>query len=132
MRALRIWAAALLVLAGGGARAAVPESWRAFGTAAGAQLQAELADTDDPAVARLHRFIEAEGAKTPGAPLPAPIVRLWFDRDGRVKRAAFASLGDARLDADLRGLLMGHPMRVTPPAGMKQPLVLRLHLAVAS
>lgn len=139
MRIFRLTAIALLLFtaAGPAARAAdpgaVPPAWSAFAAQVSLHLQQELGDAQDPAATRLHQFLDAQAAKDPSAPPPAPVVRLWFKgRNGRIAQATFASLGDPQADQDLRRMLTAHPVGAAAPHGMRQPLVLRLRLTYPS
>lgn len=54
-------------------------------------------------------------------------LQLWIGRNGVVGRAApLAGTGDARRDAALTGLMTGLVMDAPPPAGLPQPVLIRL------
>jgi protein TonB len=54
-------------------------------------------------------------------------VRLWFNQSGVVTKIEMAqSTGDARRDADIQTCAMGARILTNPPAGMPQPLTIRV------
>lgn len=106
----------------------IPQHWISYANLAGNQLQSTLSDPADAVVQRLHAWMQARLLRE-GAPPPPPlVVRVWVAADGRVERVAFASLGDAQADADLRALLTAQPLSEAPPRDMAQPMVLQLTL----
>jgi len=112
---------------------AIPPHWISYAQLVGNQLQDRLGDAQNEAVVRLHAWMQErilkEGQIAPPAPL---VVRLWIAADGGVRRLAFASLGQAQADADLRAVLTAEPLSEPPPRDMRQPMVLQLSLAFAT
>jgi hypothetical protein len=53
------------------------------------------------------------------------VVRAWLNPDGTVERVSFATLKDAKADADLRAILTRGNIGEAPPPEMLQPLNLR-------
>jgi len=114
------------------AQAAVPQHWISYAQLASNQFQAWLSDPENEAVVRLHESLQARMLDSGGQPPEPVVVRVWVDVDGRVYRVEFATLGDARADADLRGVLTAQPLSEPPPRDMRQPMVLRLKLDFAA
>lgn len=107
----------------------VPQPWIVYAQLVGHQFQAWL-EADDDAANQLHQYLEDRilNAKDDAPPPPAVVIRAWIGADGRVTRVEFDSLGDAQADAILHRLLSGHLISEPPPADMRQPLRVRLHL----
>jgi len=95
----------------------------AYATAVGGQLQQRLQQEQDPQAQRVLQWLQAH----PDTPTPLP-VSVWIAADGRISKLEFHSLGDARVDADLRATLQAAPLQAAPPADMRQPLRLGLML----
>src|SRR5262249_6813970 len=56
-----------------------------------------------------------------------PLLWIWSDPNGRIKRVQLASsTGDAQLDAAMREVLGGLVLRVPPPKGMPMPINIRM------
>lgn len=109
----------------------VPRHWLDYAGAASRQFQAWLGDADDQRVQRLHAWLQQRDTndRLMGHPVPV-VVQVWIAPDGVVHRLQFDSLGQAQADDDLRALLLRR--LPTPPADMRQPLVLQLSLDHAS
>ncbi|GAB3056648.1 YbaB/EbfC family DNA-binding protein [Stenotrophomonas tumulicola] len=124
---LRLFAGAAMAAAAGTlpVQAQVPEHWISFATMAGEHLQARLGSAPDTLIARLQQRTDAAHTGEAARQL---VVRLWIADDGKITRSDFDSLGDARVDADLRALLAAEPLPQAPPPDMLQPLVLGLKL----
>jgi len=106
----------------------VPQPWIAYAQLCGRQFQAWL-ENDDDAANQLHHYLEDRILNAKGdAPPAAIVIRAWIDPTGAVTRVAFDTLGDPNADALLRRLLTTHPITEPPPADMRQPLRVRLHL----
>ncbi|EMI47778.1 hypothetical protein C405_19614 [Stenotrophomonas maltophilia AU12-09] len=101
-----------------------PAHWMAYATAVGGQLQQRLQQEQDPQAQRVLEWLQAH----PDTPTPLP-VSLWIAADGHISKLEFDSLGDARVDADLRATLKAAPLQAAPPADMRQPLRLGLALS---
>ncbi|MEI2415511.1 YbaB/EbfC family DNA-binding protein [Orrella sp. JC864] len=115
------------------AQAAVPQHWISYAQLASNQFQAWLSDPEDPAVVRLHERLQQRMLEENRAGLPEPVVvRVWVAASGQVERVEFNTLGDVQADADLRGVLSARPLSEPPPRDMRQPMVLRLRLDVAT
>lgn len=136
-RGLRALGAALLALLGAGAAAQsqplpaahAPQAWVAYAQGVGQQFQTAL-EGESPEAQRFHAFLElraASDSEAGGAP-PMLSVKVWLDASGHIVRVAFAPLGNQQADDDLRTLLLAQSAGV-PPRGMRQPLVVRLHLS---
>lgn len=124
--------AMLTGLPGMPARAAatdIPPSWVAYAQLVGQQFQSWI-EADDPEADRFHQYLDVRMSEADAThpPLSTILVRAWIGPDGSVTRVLFDSMGDARADAALRGLLAGHPLRDPPPPGLRQPLRVRLHI----
>ena len=118
------WVLGLLALGSNGASAQdAPAHWMAYAAAVGGELQQRLHRQQDPQVQRVLAWLQGH----PHAPAPLP-VSLWIGADGRIWKVEFDSLGDARVDADLRATLQAAPLPAAPPADMRQPLRLGLVL----
>nr|WP_229766006.1 hypothetical protein [Stenotrophomonas sp. HMSC10F07] len=100
-----------------------PAHWMAYATAVGGQLQQRLQQEQDPQAQRVLQWLQAH----PDTPTPLP-VSVWIAADGHISKLEFDSLGDARVDADLRATLQAAPLQAAPPADMRQPLRLGLVL----
>lgn len=126
---LRLFAGVAMAAAAGSlpvqAQPQVPEHWISFATMAGEHLQARLGSAPDTLIARLQQRTDAAHTGEAARQL---VVRLWIADDGKITRSDFDSLGDARVDADLRALLAAEPLPQAPPPDMLQPLVLGLKL----
>lgn len=100
-----------------------PAHWMAYAAAVGGQLQQRLQQEQDPQAQRVLEWLQAH----PDTPTPLP-VSVWIAADGHISKLEFDSLGDARVDADLRATLQAAPLQAAPPADMRQPLRLGLVL----
>lgn len=107
-----------------------PVSWTAYAARLSQEIQVRLALQTDPAVRRLHAYLDARAARTPQAPPPSVVVRVWLDAAGRITQVFAETLGDAAADEDLRAVLVGLATGAAPPEDMRQPVVLRLSLAI--
>ena len=117
-----------LAVAGSAAAAdAIPAHWMAYANLTSETLAQQLARADDPRVERLQAWLAGRGE----AATATLTVSLWIDENGRITDSRFVSLGDAAVDADLRGLLNSAPLPSAPPADMRQPLNLGLSLQPA-
>ncbi|AJK50024.1 hypothetical protein BGL_2c19600 [Burkholderia plantarii] len=109
---------------------AAPAAWVSYAQQVGQQFQTALATGGDTA-ARIEQTLGDRVGTASGtdaaAALPAVALRAWIGDDGAVTRLEFESLGDAQADASLRRLLTGVRL-APPPAGMLQPLRVRLQL----
>ncbi|CAB3643411.1 hypothetical protein LMG24238_00493 [Paraburkholderia sediminicola] len=136
-RGLRALGAALFALLGAGAQAQsqpvpaaqAPQAWVAYAQGVGQQFQTALEGASAEAQ-RFHAFLELRAASDSEAGSAPPMlsVKVWLDASGHIVRVAFAPLGDQQADDDLRTLLLAQSAGV-PPRGMRQPLVVRLHLS---
>ena len=136
---LRALGAALLALFGAGAHAQsqpvpaaqAPQAWIAYAHQVSEQFQSAL-EGESPEAQRFHAFFEkraASGSDGQVADMPPVLsIKAWFDPSGHVVRVVFTPLGDEQADADLRTLLLEQAAGI-PPRGMRQPLVVRLHLS---
>jgi hypothetical protein len=106
----------------------VPATWARYATAVSHQLQAELANSQDPAATRLHRFFDDMAKTNPNTPPPAPIIRLWIGENGKITHAEFASLGSGQANADLGQIILNTKLQQIPPTSLPPPLILRLQL----
>jgi hypothetical protein len=140
-RGLRAFGAALLALFGAGAlaqsqqpvpAAQAPQAWIAYAHQVSQQFQNAL-EGESPEAQRFHAFFEQRAASDGHvADMPAVLsVKAWFDAGGHVVRVVFAPLGNEQADADLRTLLLEQSAGI-PPRGMRQPLVVRLHLSATA
>lgn len=107
----------------------VPVSWTRYAQLVQYMLGEWLSDGSTEAQ-RLHNFLQnrlldTEADAPPENRLP---VSLWIDSAGEIKKAAFAPLGDAQADSDLRTLLEERRLGEAPPEGMLMPLQLNLRL----
>lgn len=101
--------------------------WMAYANQTSETLAQQLARADDPRVERLQAWL----AGRRDAATATLTVSLWIDESGRITDSRFVSLGDAAVDADLRGLLNSTPLPSAPPTDMRQPLNLGLSLQPA-
>jgi hypothetical protein len=106
--------------------AKAPPSWGQFAKLV--QYRFETWISADEAVAnRFRSNLTNQAGKEDGPPL-ALTVRAWLNPDGTVERVSFATLKDARADADLRTILTRGNIGEAPPPEMLQPLNLRFSL----
>lgn len=122
------WLAGLLALSWACTAASAPpapQHWLDYAGSASLQFQAWLSDDADERVQRLHAWLRQRDTndRLMGGTVPV-VVQVWIAPDGAVQRLEFASLGQSQADADLRALLARR--LATPPADMRQPLVLQL------
>ncbi|MDR3005987.1 MAG: hypothetical protein LBV14_17355 [Acidovorax sp.] len=110
------------------AQPSVPAHWVAYAQQVSAQFQEQLADAGNPAVLRLHAWMQERMQQASPAPLAPLRLRVWVAPAGRVERLEFDSLGQAQADADLHELLSVPPLRERPPADLRQPMALELSL----
>lgn len=102
-----------------------PAHWMAYAASVGGQLQQRLQQPEDARAQRVLEWMQAQPAASAPAPL---VVSVWIAGDGRISKLEFDSLGDAKVDADLRSTLQAKPLTEAPPADMRQPLRLGLAL----
>ncbi|MGK2742408.1 hypothetical protein ACSHT0_16115 [Tepidicaulis sp. LMO-SS28] len=107
----------------------VPASWTRYGQLVQYMLGEWLSDGSTEA-SRLHdflqhRLLDTEADAPPENRLP---LSLWIDRQGNIKKAAFAPLGNPQADSDLRTLLQDRSLSEAPPQDMLMPLRLNLRL----
>ncbi|MFL9888505.1 hypothetical protein PQR66_36150 [Paraburkholderia agricolaris] len=137
---LRTLGAALFALFGAGAHAQsqpvpaaqAPQAWVAYAHQVSQQFQSAL-EGESPEAQRFHAFFEQRAASAGSdghvADIPPVLsIKAWFDASGHVVRVVFAPLGNQQANADLRTLLLEQSTGI-PPRGMRQPLVVRLHLS---
>ncbi|MFL9864925.1 hypothetical protein PQR67_12180 [Paraburkholderia fungorum] len=138
---LRALGAALLALFGAGAHAQsqqpvpaaqAPQAWVAYAHQVSQQFQHAL-EGESPEAQRFHAFFEQRAASDGHVADMPPVlsVKAWFDAGGHVVRVVFTPLGNEQADADLRTLLLEQSAGI-PPRGMRQPLVVCLHLSDTS
>lgn len=120
---LAVWFGALALGSAAVSAHEAPAHWMAYATAVGGQLQQRLQQEQDPQAQRVLEWLQAH----PDTPTPLP-VSLWIAADGHISKLEFDSLGDARVDADLRATLQAAPLQAAPPADMRQPMRLGLVL----
>jgi O-acetylhomoserine/O-acetylserine sulfhydrylase-like pyridoxal-dependent enzyme len=105
---------------------AAPFAWQQFAQRVQDRFGEWLAAENDAAY-RLHVFLEDRAARNP-ASAQTLVVKVWVAPDGKVERVDFPSLADAQANEDLQTVLTGGNIGQPPPAGMLQPLHLRLAL----
>src|SRR5262249_31127363 len=106
--------------------AEAPAAWTAFAKTLQTRSEAALR-ADDEVARRLQTALEKLRVANPDQPPLKIAMRVWVAASGRVERVTFTALPDAAADADLRTLL-SRVMVGAPPAGMLQPVHLRLSL----
>ncbi|WP_143149270.1 hypothetical protein [Hyphomicrobium sp. CS1BSMeth3] len=104
----------------------VPAAWTAFAKSLQMQSQTVLRG-DDEVARRLQVHLEKLRVANPNMPPLALTIRMWVDANGRVQPVAHPPLLEPAANADLKTLL-ARVAAGPPPAGMLQPVHLRLSL----
>lgn len=105
--------------------AKAPPSWGQFARLAQYRFESWL-EADDPLANRFRAYV-AQHFGQKGGPASL-VVHAFVNADGSIRDVTFASLGDSRLDADLRFILTRGNVGEAPPPDMLQPINFRLSL----
>jgi hypothetical protein len=114
-----------------------PPAWIEYAQRVSDRFQAALA-SDDEAAQRFHAYIDDQVAAQAPVPdsdampeampaeLPAPRVKAWIDRTGKITRVEIDDLDSPQAQDDLRTLLLAQSVGAAPPRKMTQPVIVRL------
>ncbi len=81
-------------------------------------------------VLRLYRWRQAHLLhEDPAADRLTLVAKVWVGTNGKVERVGLETVGDLRVDEDLRSVLTGYRFSEPPPRDMRQPIVLELILS---
>lgn len=105
---------------------AAPRAWVAYAETVNRKVTEWLRSEDEPAV-RLRAYIDGLRPAADQSSLPITL-RLWIDAKGVVTRVEFAPFAHEEANTDLRGLLVGRAVGVSPPRSMLLPLRLTVQL----
>ncbi|PKP92977.1 MAG: hypothetical protein CVT77_06995 [Alphaproteobacteria bacterium HGW-Alphaproteobacteria-16] len=88
-------------------------------------------EAQSEAAVRLRTYLDATRS-APDQPTAPLMLKIWIDKDGKVSRIEHTPFAHDEANADLRALIVGGELDVSPPAGMLLPLRILVQLPPGS
>lgn len=110
-----------------------PAAWIDYAKRVAQHLTAAFDDGADEAACRVRTHLEHAVTRGGEDGMPPRTLRLkaWLDGSGAIERIESTPGFGPAFAADLRAALVGRSVGVAPPAGMTQPVVVRVLVASA-